>query len=257
MSVTAVVLAGGPPDDLAALTPGAANKAFVSVAGVPLVKRTIQALRATPAIGRIIVVAPSQTHAQPALAQADECRTDGRKIRESLANGLAGLPPDEDVLISASDLPILTTVAIADFIVRAQATRADLTYGCLEKRTHMARFPEVPHTWARLRDGTYCGGGFITIKPRIFPALSNFIEQLGHARKNPLKLASLFGWDVLLKFAIGRLAIEDAEARASSILRAPVRAVVSPYAETAVNVDRISDVSLAEKLIAAGERVSP
>ncbi|MGZ3508303.1 MAG: NTP transferase domain-containing protein [Vulcanimicrobiaceae bacterium] len=255
MSLTAVVLAGGPSDDLAALTPGAANKAFVSIGGVPLVKRTLQALRATPGIGRIIVVAPPQTHAEPALALADECRADGRKIRESLANGLAGLPPDQDVLISASDLPILTTVAISDFVARATAANADLTYGCVEKRTHMARFPDVPHTWARLRDGTYCGGGFITIKPRIFPALSNFIEQLGHARKNPLQLASLFGWDVLLKFAVGRLTISDAEARASRILHAPVRAVVSPYAETAVNVDRISDVELAEKLIATRERV--
>ncbi|HEY8313948.1 MAG TPA: NTP transferase domain-containing protein [Candidatus Baltobacteraceae bacterium] len=251
MRITTVVLAGGPPDAVAAHTEGAANKAFIDIAGLPLVTRTLEALRATPSVGRIIVVAPPQTHAAPALAPADECRADGAKIRASLENGLRGLPPDQSVLVSTSDLPILTTAAIADFIARASATNADLTYGCLEKRTHLARFPEVPHTWARLHDGTYCGGGFVTIKPRIFPALAAFIERLGHARKNPLQLASLFGWDVLLRFALRQLTIADAERRASQLLGASVRAVVSPYAETAVNVDRVSDIALAEKLIAA------
>ena len=107
----------------------------------------------------------------------------------------------------------------------------------------------MPHTWARLRDGTYCGGGFIAIKPRVMPSLQRFIERLGAARKNPLQLASLFGWDVMLRFALRRLSVASAERRASQLLGAPVRAIVSPYAETAVNVDRVSDVALAERLL--------
>jgi hypothetical protein len=34
------------------------------------------------------------------------------------------------------------------------------------------------------------------------------------------------------------------------MLGARARAIVSPYAETAVNVDRVSDVALAERLVA-------
>jgi hypothetical protein len=100
-----------------------------------------------------------------------------------------------------------------------------------------------------LRDGTFCGGGFIAIKPRAMPALERFIERLGAARKNVFRLASLFGWDMFLRFALGRLSIANAEARASHLLDARVRAIVSPYAETAVNVDRVSDVALAERLL--------
>ncbi len=113
----------------------------------------------------------------------------------------------------------------------------------------MQRFPQVPHTWARMRDGTFCGGGIAAIKPRALPLLERFIERLGAARKHPFKLASLFGWDMLARFAAGRLSIAQAEARAAKILGAPVRALVSPYAETAVNVDRPSDVALARGLI--------
>jgi GTP:adenosylcobinamide-phosphate guanylyltransferase len=247
--MTAVVLAGGPPDDVAALQPGAPNKAFVEIAGVPLVARVLQQLRASARIARIIVVAPPSAQGHPALRLADERRDDGARIRISLRNGLAGLPPDDPILVSTSDLPVLTVASIDDFIERARATDADVAYGCVEKRAHEAAFPGVPHTWARLRDGTYCGGGFIAIKPRALPQLERFIERLGAARKNPLQLASIFGWDVLARFAFGRLSIDAAERRASQILAAPVRAIVSPYAETAVNVDRAGDVAIAERLV--------
>jgi GTP:adenosylcobinamide-phosphate guanylyltransferase len=250
---TAVVLAGGPPDDVAALEAGAPNKAFVRISGVTLVERTLRALRASTKIGRIIVVAPESAHEHPALALADERRADGAKIRISLRNGLAGLPPDEIALVSTSDLPVLTPAAVDDFIDYAYDLDADLGYGCIERTVHEALYPTVPHTWARLREGTFCGGGLVAVKPRALPALERFIERLGAARKNPLQLASLFGWDVLARFTIGRLSITSAERRASQLLGAPVRAIVSPYPETGVNVDRVTDVKLAEELISASE----
>ena len=89
----------------------------------------------------------------------------------------------------------------------------------------------------------------MAIKPRSLPRLERFIERLGAARKHPLKLASLFGWDMLARFAFGRLSIAQAEARATKVLGAPVRALISGYPETAVNVDRVSDVALARRLV--------
>ena len=243
----AIVLAGGPHDELAARTPGAPNKAFVEINGATLVERTLRALRESASVGRIVVVAPPSAHGSAALALADEARPDGVRIRDSLRSGLAGSDPDADLLISASDLPVLTPQAIDDYIARAEAANADLTYGCLEKATHLAAFPEAPHTWAHLRGGDYCGTGFITMKPRVWPALERVIERLGEARKNPLKLASLFGWRILWRYALRRLTIAHAEARASYVIGAPVRAVVSPYAEIGINVDRLSDIALAEK----------
>jgi molybdopterin-guanine dinucleotide biosynthesis protein A len=251
----AVVLAGGPADAVAQRQAGAPNKAFVEIDGIALVARVLAALRAAPSVGRIVAVAPLALRGHAGLALTDELRPDGIRITESLRNGLAGFPPDDDVLVVASDLPILTAEAVEDFVTRVRDRPADLAYGCVERRTHLARFPHVPHTWARLRDGTFCGGGLIAIKPRVLPALERFIERLGAARKQPLRLASLFGWDVLARYAVGRLTIDDAETRASRILGAPVRALVSPFAEIGVNVDRASDVDLAEELIRASRSV--
>lgn len=245
----AVVLAGGPVDEVARLQPGAPNKAFVDINGRTLVGRVLAALRGSPAVGRIVVVAPPSERDHAELRRADELRPDGARITESLRNGLAGFAPDASVLIAASDLPILTPAAVDDFIERIGALDADVVYGCVERGVHMRRYPEVPHTWARMRDGTFCGGGLFAMKPRALPLLERFIEGLGAARKHPFKLASFFGWDMLARFALGRLSIAQAEARASKMLGAPVRALVSPYAETGVNVDREGDVALARALI--------
>ena len=247
--IDAVVLAGGPQDDVALLQPGAPNKAFVEIGGVALVTRVLQALASARVIRRRIVVAPPSMRGDEALALADELRPDGVRISESLRNGVAGLEPRANVLIVASDLPILSAESVLDFIERIERLDADVVYGCVERSVHLARYPEVPHTWARMRDGTFCGGGMVGMKPRALPLLERFIERLGAARKDPFKLASLFGWQMLLRFAARRLTIQQAELRATKILGAPVRAAVSPYPETAVNVDRVSDVALAQRLV--------
>ncbi len=56
--VDAIVLAGGAPDGVAALEPGAPNKAFVRIGDAALVQRTIAGLRASSRIDRIVAVAP-------------------------------------------------------------------------------------------------------------------------------------------------------------------------------------------------------
>ena len=253
--IDAVVLAGGRPDAVAALERGAPNKAFVRIGGVTLVERTLRALRGSAHVRRIVVVAPEATHGEPALALADDRRPDGERITDSQRIGVRGFAPDELLLVCTSDLPVLTARSIDDFIEHATALDPDLGYGCIERRVHLASYPQIPHTWARLREGTFCGAGLVVLKPRALAGLERFIERLGAARKNPLHLASIFGWDVLLRFALGRLSIASAERRATRILGVPVRAIVSPYAETGVNVDRVTDVALAEALVAGSSSV--
>lgn len=253
MAIDAVVLAGGPPDAVAALEPGAPNKAFVRVGGVPLVTRTIRALRASSRIDRIVVVAPPSAAAHPALAAASEVRGDGARMIESLRSGMQGFTEDALVLVAASDLPALDAPAVDEFVDAVLARGLDVAYACLERGLHDAQYPEFPHTWARMRDGRYCGGGLVALRPRVLPRLATFMDALGAARKSPLHLARLFGWDVLASFAVGRLRIEDAERRASRLLGgAKVGAVRCTHPGVALNVDRVSDVARAQARFAAG-----
>jgi GTP:adenosylcobinamide-phosphate guanylyltransferase len=238
----AIVLAGGPPDAVAALEPGAYNKAFVRVAGVPLVTRTIAGLRASSRIDRIVAVAPPAAAADPALSGASEVRGDGARMFESLRSGLQGFTDDALVVVTAADLPALDARAVDEFVDAARARDLDLAYACLERRYHDAVYPEFPHTWARLREGRFCGGGIVALRPRVLPRLGELLDAFGNARKSPLRLASLFGWDVLARFALGRLAIANAEERASRLTGARAGAICCTQPQIALNVDRVEDV---------------
>ena len=253
MALDAIVLAGGTPDAVSALEPGAPNKAFVRVGGIPLVTRTIDGLRASSRIDRIVVVAPPSAAAHPALAGASEVRGDGARMVESLRSGMQGFTEDALVVVAASDLPALDALAVDEFVDAALARNLDVAYACLERTYHDARYPDFPHTWARMREGRFCGGGLIALRPRVMPRLATVLDALGNARKSPLRLASLFGWDVLARFALGLLSIEAAEARAGRLLGGVrVGAIRSTQPQIALNVDRVGDVAKAEALFARG-----
>jgi GTP:adenosylcobinamide-phosphate guanylyltransferase len=248
-TIDAIVLAGGPHDAIARHASGAPNKAFVPVAGRTLVERTIAALRASPLVGTIVVVAPPETFASHALRDAHERREAGSSMARSLHSGVAGFPADGLLLVAASDLPILSRAAIDEFIGLAHGTGADLVYACVERGVHDAAFPGVPHTWASLADGTFCGGGIVALRPRVLPALEGLLGRLGRARKNPLALAAIFGPQILTRYVLGRLRIVHAERRASELVGARVAATVCTHPEIAVNVDRESDLAVAERLV--------
>jgi hypothetical protein len=165
---------------------------------------------------------------------------------QSLRSGLAGFTEDALVLVAASDLPALDAAAVDEFLDLAAARQLDVAYACLERRWHVAAYPEFPHTWARMREGRFCGGGLVALRPRVLDRLTTLLDRLGAARKSPLRLAALFGWDVAARFALGRLAIPEAEARAGRLLGgARVGAILCTQPQVALNVDRVADVALA------------
>jgi len=242
------VLAGGRRDAVCDGT-AAINKAFVPVGGVPMVTRVLQALRTVPAIEQITVVAPLAALDDAALSLADVRRSSGERIIESVGRGLSETDPDAMMLLATSDAPLLSTQSLREFTQTLASIDADLVYAIAERKAHEQRYPGVPHTWARMRGGTYCGGAVFGMRPRVLPALTQFLDELAAARKSPLRLARAFGWDVVARFVLGMLPVSAAEARASRLLGYPVRAVVAAP-DLAFNVDRKTDLALAERFAA-------
>jgi molybdopterin-guanine dinucleotide biosynthesis protein A len=247
VALTAIVLAGGQRDGVCAGDPNAPNKAFVAINGRSLVARTMDALRSAESIGRIIAVAPHSAHGRPELAQADEVRAGGARMADSLRAGIAGLPAEEQAIVAASDLPVLTAAAVDEFAGLVRERAADVTYACVARAVHEAAFPGVPHTWATMAEGQFCGGGLAALRPLRLASLERFLDRLGSARKNPLQLAAIFGAEVMFRYATGSLSIAACERRASELLGGSAAAAVCSHAEIAFNVDRPGDVALAER----------
>lgn len=245
--MNALVLAGGKRDGVCDGTP-AINKAFVPIGGVPMVTRVLQTLRQVPAVQQITVVAPTSALDDSALTLADVRRSSGERIVQSVERGLSESDPDTMTLIVTSDAPLLSAESLQRFVEKLESIDADLVYGIAERRAHERRYPGVPHTWARMKDGIFCGGAVFGMRPRVATALAKFLDELAAARKSPLRLAKAFGWDVVIRFALGFLPIAAAEARASALLGYRVRAVVVEP-DLAFNVDRKNDLALAERFL--------
>lgn len=63
-------------------------------------------------------------------------------------------------------------------------------------------------------------------------------DRMEAARKNPIKQAALIGFDTLFLVLFRLVDLDGAVKNASKRLKLSVRAVVSPYAEVAMDVDK-------------------
>ena len=116
-----------------------------------------------------------------------------------------------------------------------------------------ARYPDVPRTWVPFRDERYSGANLYVFRtPDALRAVEFWIRAESF-RKQPWRIASTFGLGALLLFALRRLTLDAALGRMSQAIGARIEAVRLPFAEAAVDVDRLSDLELAERVLAERE----
>lgn len=219
-----------------------------------MVDYVLEALAASPEVAQIVLAAP------PKLQEA--YRTDGRllfaaageTLLGSLAAGAAALEaspePQDWLLICTGDIPFLTAAAVADFIDKCRRRQADFYYPIISRRAAEQRFPGVRRTYARLRDGVFTGGNLFLVRRSIVGEALPKAEDFIRLRKKPVAMARLVGFGFLLAYLFGFMTIAAAERRISSLVGYRGAAVISDYPEIGVDVDKVSDLDMARRLLA-------
>jgi GTP:adenosylcobinamide-phosphate guanylyltransferase len=255
--VDAVVLAGGGREP--GLPEGIPNKAFLPVGGRPMVERVLRALNKTPEIGRCGLVAPSPIP-ETIASLCDSLIPERGDLMENTVAGLAAFPDAEWVLLCGADLPLLTPAAVSSFLRAARTPDSDFGYGIVRREDLESRLEGAKKTFVRVQEGHFTGGSLILVRPSAVAKMRPLIEQAIEARKNPAKLASLFGAKYVMKYAMGRLSIADVEQRLHELSGLRGRAVVCPHPEIAMDVDvgKPENLAVAERVLAqraeAGEQ---
>ena len=115
----ALVLAGGRcSDELQAVT-GCRHRALIPYKDLPFLAHVLNSLRNCNRVARIAVVGPSELRDHPAVAgMADIFIEEQDTINANLLAGVAALRPENRFIITASDNPLVTDSAMADFIDR-------------------------------------------------------------------------------------------------------------------------------------------
>jgi CTP:molybdopterin cytidylyltransferase MocA len=247
--VPAVVLAGGHiSHDLGSMA-GASYRAVIPLAGRPMVEYVLQALREAECISQVVLVGPDEVQAAADAALFDDAAPSGSGLAESLFNGIQRLDQEGEVLAVTGDIPLLTPLATCDFVDRALASGADVSYCIIPKEDCEARFPGARRTYAHVREGRFTGGNFTLLRADIAAAKEDLIRRLYLSRKSVFQLANILGPSFVIRLAFGMLGIEDVERRAAQILGARVKAVISHHPEIGFDVDKPSDLEAVRSIM--------
>ena len=217
------------------------NKAYLPVAGELMLIRVLRALRGSAAVSEIrLVTLPSAARREPEVMRlCDAVVEQGSDLIASVLAGFQGLPADERAMIVATDMPLLTSQAVDRFAALGAQTPCDVGYGFVERKLHDRSYPQVRHTWVRLREGTFCGAGMSLIRAGKTGQLESVLRDFTAARKSPAKLASLFSPALVFKVLTGQLGVGELERRASELTGVVCRGIMCPDADVAVNIDRL------------------
>ncbi|HHW39610.1 MAG TPA: NTP transferase domain-containing protein [Syntrophomonadaceae bacterium] len=256
--VNAVILAGGGSIHDRSTPDEGPNKALVGIGSCQMVDYVVNALRRSPGVAGIVLVGPESLQESLREPQGILFAAAGRSPLGSFAAGVAvldGLPDrggTEWVLACTGDIPFLTPEAVADFLDRCRRREADVYYPIIPREAAEEKFPGVRRTYVRLQEGSFTGGNLFLANRRIIDDCLPRAEEFIRLRKKPVALAGLVGFGILLKYLCGRLRLQEAERRVCSLFGIRGAAVITPYAEIGVDVDKPSDLELARKLLVQG-----
>ena len=238
-----IVMAGGriePEDPLYAMT-GMANKTLIPIAGKPMFQYVVDALAGSPKVEKLVLVGLTPEEC-PDLGVPVAYVSSQAGIFDNVVAGIKKLrqikPDAELAIMSTADIPLLTTEMVDWFIETCTETDHDIYYTAVERSVMERRFAQSGRTFIPLSDGAYCGGDIFMARTDLIHSNQALIDKLMEARKSFLKQVRLLGLGLLIQFALRRLTVANAERQVSKTLNVRGRAIITPYAEMGMDVDK-------------------
>jgi GTP:adenosylcobinamide-phosphate guanylyltransferase len=245
IQVDAVVLAGGTPKPgelLYTYTQGK-PKALLEMAGHPMLHWILEALDRASTVRRVAVsglamsAAPGTPTAKPHVYVSDRGTLMGNAQAGATELAKAG-PLTTHVLMVSSDIPTLTAEIVDWMVTTALETNHEAYYSLIPREKMEARFPGSKRSYFHFKDGVFTGSDINLMSADLLLHGHAKGPALIEARKNIFEQARLIGWDVLLLFALRRLTVAEAARMASQRLQLNGRALICPYAEAGMDVDK-------------------
>jgi CTP:molybdopterin cytidylyltransferase MocA len=238
----AIVTAGGipqPDEPLYPYTQGI-SKAMLDIQGKPMVQWVLDALCEADSIEHIVIVGLSEDSGLKCNKIGGYLPNQGGMIGNIKA-GVARIveinPKSEFVLIASSDIPTITAEMVNWVVNKALETNDDVYYNVITRQVMEARFPGSNRTYTHLREGDVCGSDMNVIRSSL-SGNDELWQKIVASRKNVLRQAALIGYGTLILMLLRQLDMDSAVKRVAKKLNITGRAIVSPYAEIGMDVDK-------------------
>jgi len=252
----AIIIAGGTleADSPLFLETGIANKALIPIAGKPMVQWVADAILGSDQVDGLVVVGLKEGDIDP--RGKPICYVEDRG--SILDNVLAGVdvaeeidPQAQKILLSTSDIPLLTTEIIDEFIHICLEKKGQIHYTVVEKKVMEARFPNSQRTFTPLKGGRYSGGDLLMLDTSTANANLELVRNATGRRKNFLAQARLLGFTFIFRFVFRLMDLAEAEQRARKAFNVDGRVLNYHRAELAMDVDKLHHYQLVKRELEA------
>ena len=246
----AIVTAGGiplPEEPLYPATQGE-SKALVDVAGKPMIQWVLDALSESKTVDNVIIVGLTGKSGLECSKKMYFVSNQGKMVANLQAGGRKVKeinPKAEHVLMVSSDIPGITGEMV-DWVVNTDMqTDLDVYYHILQREVMEKRYPGCKRTWTHLKGLEICGGdmnmGRLSL---LLSDETDMWEKITDARKSPMKQATLVGFDTAFLLLTGQLTLEKAETDIMARLKITGKAILCPYAEVGMDVDKLFQLEI-------------
>jgi GTP:adenosylcobinamide-phosphate guanylyltransferase len=230
---------------------GVSHKCALPVNGVPMLRRVVTALQDSQSVASISISIENPVIAHEALAKKDSriaiiTSENSAPLSASVAiRKYAAFP----VLITTADHALLTPEMVDYFCEHAERNGADFSAGLARAEVIMKAYPQSVRTYFRLGADRVSGCNLFAIVNENGLRILEKWQYLEQSRKKPWRLVAAFGPLALIRFALGALSLDRAFRIVSRRLGLTARPVLMPFAEAAIDVDKPSDLELAEAIL--------
>ncbi len=248
---TAIVLAAGRgPNDPMAKAYGVSHKCTLPVNGVPMLRRVVDALQSSRSIASIYVSIETAEVARNALANASSL-TIVESENSAPLSAIAAIRKNSafPFLITTADHALLTPEMIDYFCEQSELNGADFSTGLAWAEVVLAAYPQSIRTFFKFGKDRVSGCNLFAVRNEKGLRILEKWKYLEQVRKKPWRLVAAFGPLALFRFLLGALSLDDVFRIVSKRLDLTAKPILLPFAEAAIDVDKPSDLELAEAIL--------
>ncbi len=257
----AIVLAGGSPQSEEPLYTYSKGhpKALIDVAGKPMVQWVLDALGDAKNVDNVIVVgltSKSGLHCKKPLHYLSNQGKMVSNITSGVEKSLELNHKNRYVLLVSSDIPAVRANMIDWLIQKCMETQDDVYYGVAPREVMDKRYPNSKRTFLHLKDMEVCQADMHIMDVRMVNQDPDTWETLIERRKNPVSLAAAIGPVTAFLVQTRQATLSDLVARVSERKGIKGRAIVWPYAEPCMDVDKPNQLEMMRADLARSSRKS-
>ncbi len=259
---TALVLAAnraGPRDPLA-VAGGVSHKAFIDIAGQPMLRRVVRAVMESGRVGRVIVQIEEESIEEAKAVLAPLPGADRliyvpsrENIGASVMAATDAIESPLPLIITTGDNALHTGEMVRHFCDALDSVSEDAAIGLTPASYILEKYPEGNRAFHRFTDGAFSSCNLYALMTDKALTAPRTFNSGGQFAKKPKRLIAAFGLPAFLLYKSRRFKLRTVIRVLSWGIGVKTAPVLIPYAEGPIDVDRMQDWELANRIVAARE----